>query len=89
MAPTIVIYDDTPAQREVRELRFFADGAYLETRTLFDFDGERWNTYGPARVEWLELKDAHRAESAMLAEIAAAKLSRDAYASRGQMHVYV
>ena len=88
LAPSVAVYDDSPARREVRELRFFAEGATLETRTLFDFDGKCWRTYGTARNEWLDLKTARATETAMLAEIAAAKLNRDRYASRGQVHVY-
>ena len=70
--PTLTLYDDTATQRTVSELRFFADCAKLETRTLYDFDGVSWQTYGEAGYQDLSVKEALQLERIWLDQVTSA-----------------
>ena len=81
LLPSLTIYEDSATQRTVQELRFFADSAALETRTLFDFDGKCWATYGEARNQTLTIKEARAIEATWLARIRADLVRDDRNAS--------
>ena len=88
LMPSITTFSDAAdnSERVSTTLRFFPCSATLEKRTLVDFDGERFTTELPARYETLDVKEALKVESSMLAEIDA-NLVLDS--SRGMTQIMV